>query len=78
MIEYTVRVFPNGDKVWYLNGKFHREDGPALESANGNKYWYLNGEHITKEEHARLTSKTKEITVQEISELLGYEVKVVK
>ena len=77
MIEYTVRVFPNGDKVWYLNGKFHREDGPALESAN-NKYWFLNGEPITEEEHARLTSKTKELTVQEISDLLGCEVKVVK
>ena len=77
-IDYTVRVFPNGDKVWYLNGKFHREDGPALESANGNKYWYLNGEHITEEEHKRRTSKIKELTVQEISDLLGYEVKVVK
>ena len=26
-----------------MNGKFHREDGPALEDANGNKWWYLNG-----------------------------------
>jgi len=32
-----------GDKHWYLNGKFHREDGPAIEWANGDKYWYLNG-----------------------------------
>ena len=29
--------------VYYLNGKIHREDGPAIEMANGNKYWYLNG-----------------------------------
>ena len=44
MIEYTVKVYPNGDKSWYLNGKLHREDGPAVEYANGTKSWYLNGE----------------------------------
>ena len=43
MIEYTVKVYPNGDKSWYLNGKLHREDGPAYEGANGTKSWYLNG-----------------------------------
>jgi len=43
MIEYTVKVFPNGDRFWYLNGKLHREDGPAVEYADGSKYWYLNG-----------------------------------
>ena len=32
-----------GNKYWYLNGKLHREDGPAIESANGTKSWYLNG-----------------------------------
>ena len=32
-----------GDKYWYLNGKFHREDGPAIELASCDKYWYLNG-----------------------------------
>jgi hypothetical protein len=42
MIEYTVTVYPNGTKHWYLNGKLHREDGPAIESADGTKYWYLN------------------------------------
>jgi len=32
-----------GDKEWYLNGKRHREDGPAVERAGGTKMWYLNG-----------------------------------
>ena len=32
-----------GDKVWYLNEKYHREDGPALEDSNGDKSWFLNG-----------------------------------
>ena len=31
-----------GDKEWYLNGKLHREDGPAFERANGDKEWWLN------------------------------------
>ena len=42
MIEYTVRVYPNGSKYWYLNNKWHREDGPAVALADGSKYWYLN------------------------------------
>jgi len=43
MIEYKVKVCNNKNKFWYLNGKFHREDGPAVEYANGDKWWYLNG-----------------------------------
>ena len=41
MIEYTVEVYDNGEKYWYLNGKRHREDGPAHE-CNGYKEWCLN------------------------------------
>ena len=41
--EYTVIVYANGYKSWYLNGKRHREDGPAEEYANGDKCWCLNG-----------------------------------
>ena len=32
----------HGNSFYYLNGKMHREDGPAVEYANGNKCWYLN------------------------------------
>ena len=42
MIEYTVKVFDDQTE-WYLNGKLHREDGPACEYANGTKCWYKNG-----------------------------------
>ena len=45
MIEYTVKVDDYGNKYWRLNGKLHREDGPAIEYANGNKWWYLNGKY---------------------------------
>jgi len=41
---YEVKVYDNGNKHWRLNGKLHREDGPACECLNGDKYWYLNGE----------------------------------
>jgi hypothetical protein len=41
MIEYTVKVNTNGTKSWYLNGKRHREDGPAIEYSDGYKAWYL-------------------------------------
>ena len=34
-----------GTVRWYKDGKFHREDGPALEQADGTKSWFLNGEH---------------------------------
>jgi hypothetical protein len=43
MIMYTVE-YEDGTKVWYLNGKLHREDGPAVESTDGSKAWYLHGE----------------------------------
>ena len=32
----------DGTKRWVLNGKLHREDGPAVEWPNGTKFWYLN------------------------------------
>ena len=42
---YTgVAEYPNGVKVWYLNGKHHREDGPAVKYSDGSKYWWLNGQ----------------------------------
>ena len=78
MIEYTVKVWANGYKAWYLNGKLHREDGPAMEWANGYKAWWLNGKEVTEEEHKRQTSKVVEMTMEEINKALGKQVKVVE
>jgi hypothetical protein len=36
--------YPSGSRGWYLNGKEHRVDGPAIERADGTKFWYLNGQ----------------------------------
>jgi hypothetical protein len=83
MIEYAVKVWPNGSKYWFLNGKLHREEGPAIEWANGSKAWHLNGEGVTEEAHKRMTSPVVEMTVvemtmEEISKALGKQVKVVE
>jgi hypothetical protein len=42
MKTYIVKINDIGNKEWYLNGKLHREDGPAIEWADGSKYWYSN------------------------------------
>jgi len=78
MITYEVKVYDNGTKSWWLNGQYHREDGPAVECANGYKEWWLNGKYLTEKEFIKRTSNTKELTVKEISDLLGYEVKIIK
>ena len=101
MIKYEVHVDENGAKWWYLNGKLHREDGPAIEYADGSKHWWLNGQRhredgpavecadgskfwwlndrqYTEDEWLRLTTKPKEMTVAEISNALGYDIKIVK
>jgi hypothetical protein len=122
-IKYEVKVYSNGDKFWYLNGKLHREDGPAreysdgskywylngklhrkdgpafecsdykswwvngnrhredgpaVEWANGDKFWYLNGEDLTEEEFNKRMTPTVEMTMAQINEALGKNVKVVK
>jgi hypothetical protein len=76
MIEYTVKVYPSGIKSWLINGKLHREDGPAIEWPDGVKEWYLNGKLLTEQDfNARMNPK--ELTINQIEELLGYKIKVV-
>ena len=77
MIEYTVKVYDNGDKHWRLNGELHREDGPAVEFDDGDKYWYLNGKQLTEDQFNEAMNPTKELTISEIEAMLGYKIKVV-
>ena len=51
--EPEVKVYTDGTKKWCLNGKCHREDGPAIERPNGTKQWYLNGERQLSKESSR-------------------------
>jgi hypothetical protein len=39
--------YPNGYKVWYINGRRHRLNGPALISKSGRKEWYIKGQQIS-------------------------------
>ena len=81
MIEYTVKVY-NDRTIWFLNDELHREDGPAIEYTNGDEDYYLNGKYYTEENYHKEIQKrlnpVKELTVAEISEILGYDVKIVK
>jgi hypothetical protein len=36
----------DGNKEWFVDGKLHREDGPAIERADGTWEWYINGKKL--------------------------------
>jgi len=42
---YEIQEYPHV-RYWYLNGKLHREDGPAVEYADGRREWWVNGKYI--------------------------------
>ena len=70
--------YANGDRYWCQNDKLHRLDGPAVEYSSGTRLWYIEGVNLTEEEFLERIQPTKELTIGEISKLLGYEVKIVK
>ena len=44
MVEYRVKVYDDKTEWLNLDGKYHREDGPAVEYVDGYKAWYWNGQ----------------------------------
>ena len=68
----------DGSKFWYQNGKYHRLDGPAIEWADGSKFWYIEGVKYSEAEFVAKTQPIREMTMQQIIDELGYQVKVVK
>jgi hypothetical protein len=38
----TCKIDADGGKQWWVNGKLHRDDGPAIELADGTCAWYQN------------------------------------
>jgi hypothetical protein len=77
-IKYEVKVYPNGNKFWYLNDEIHREDGPAFEYSDGYKAYYLNDKYLTEAEFNKRMAPTVEMTMAQINEALGKNVKVVE
>ena len=43
MSESTCTTLPDGSRVWWRDGKLHRDDGPAYEGANGTREWWRDG-----------------------------------
>jgi hypothetical protein len=42
-MDNIIKIIENDEsKKWFLNGKLHREDGPAIEYPDGSEEWYLN------------------------------------
>jgi len=49
-IKYTKIIYSDGCS-WYVNGKLHRENGPAvIDMWNKTQKYYLNGEEVSKED----------------------------
>ena len=44
MSEPQCVTFPYGTQEWRVNGKLHRDDGPAVVRANGSQEWYRDGQ----------------------------------
>ncbi|WP_202416734.1 hypothetical protein [Duganella qianjiadongensis] len=49
----------DGDIYHYKNGRLHREDGPAVETAEGGKEWFLNDISFTEDEFNDWKQKRK-------------------
>ena len=43
-------IWKDGNKFYYIEGKFHRLDGPAVILPNGEEIYYINGEKLSKEQ----------------------------
>jgi len=68
----------NGVNQWWVNDELHRVDGPAIEFSDGTKEWWIEGKQLTEDEFNEKVNPIQELTVEEISKRLGYEIKVIK
>jgi len=83
--EYKVKVYKDRTE-WHLNGKRHREDGPAIGWADGSRYWWLNGKRHREDGPAIEWSdgskewwlNGKELTEKEFNKKKSCEGKVVE
>ena len=52
-------IHKNGYKVYYLNNKLHRLDGPARIYPYGEEEYHINDEELTKEEFEKHPERLK-------------------
>ena len=43
-MNYDIKINKYGDIFYFVNKKFHRDCGPAVEYVDGEKRWYKHGE----------------------------------
>lgn len=68
----SIEIKPSGTKIHRNDeGKYHREDGPAVEYSNGFGLYYLNGKKVKKEE---IDSLSWDIPEPKIIPTLGWNV----
>ena len=53
----NLHIFDNGVKWWYLNNKWHRANGPAIQYTNGKKSWCWHDNEVTEYEHMMLAGQ---------------------
>ena len=56
-LDIKEQIDTHGTKRWYLNGKRHRENGPAIEYASGGTKYYINGKHIPQLDNMKIYGK---------------------
>lgn len=56
------RKYPDGTEEWYLNGKRHRPDGPAIKVLDGCEEWWLNGKNYSEAQFNKLQGIKKATT----------------
>ena len=54
----------NDDKYWFINGKLHRTDGPAVVYTNGYKEWWINDKEYSFSEWIKLSSLSHEEKIE--------------
>ena len=40
------RIFPSGEKQWWIDGYLHRLDGPAVDAPPNYKEWHIKGKRL--------------------------------
>ena len=50
----------DGTKAWYRDGKFHREDGPAIIEPDGYQAWWDNGVEYSFDDWAKELNLSQE------------------
>ena len=79
-IDGPAMEFADGSKEWYVEGKRHRLDGPAMYVGyvGGYTAWYVHGTRLSQEEFIRLAAKEIVLTMDQIADKFGVDVSNLK